>query len=231
MKTERVSLRLSERSVSDKIETSKNIVSSMNGNNKFTNPSPALAAITSATINLENAYIAAIDGGKSKTAFMHQQEAILDNLLLQLSNYVEATANAALAAGGDAQAVILSAGMDFKRAKNVAPLPLAPTGLTATSALEGEVELKWKSVKYARSYIVEISSDVSAIQGGTPNPNVFTPIANARLFIAWLFVDTVTKVKCTVPNLSSGTKYAFRVYALGTAGKGSKSVPVVVKVL
>ena len=224
MKNERVSLRLSERPTNDKIEYSRNIVISMTGNSNFTTPNPSLALVTTAANNTETASIAAIDGGKRKTAAMHQKEAILDNLLSQLGNYVEATANAAAAAGGDAQAVILSSGMDFKRAKNKAPLPLAPPSLSGVSTVEGAVNLKWKSVKYARSYIIEISNDITA--GGIISPTL--PESSARAFYTWTINDVCTKVKFTVGGLTSGTKYAFRIIALGTAGKGTASIPVVV---
>lgn len=227
MKIEKVSLRLSERPTNDKIEYSRNVVIFMTGNSNFTTPNPPLTSITTAANNLETASIAAIDGGKSKTATMHQKETILDNLLSQLGNYVEATANAAAAAGGDAQEVILSAGMDFKRPKNKAPLPLAPAGLTGASIVEGAVNLKWKSVKYARAYIIEISNDITA--GGVISPTL--PESGARVFYSWTINDVCTKVKFTVSGLTSGTKYAFRIIALGTAGKGAASIPVVVKVL
>ena len=233
MKTERVSLRLSERSVNDKIEFSRNLQNAMNGNSQFANPSPTLAAIKTATDNLETAALAAADGAKSKIAFMHQQEALLDNLLQQLGNWVDSLAKAAAAAGGDAQALILAAGMDFRRSANKAPLPFAPSGLNVVSVREGEADLKWKTVKYARSYVIEISNDVSAIQNGNPNPvtsTVPTLVANARVFITWNFGDVTTKTKFTILGLSSGTKYAFRVYAVGSAGKGNPSVPVVIKV-
>ena len=231
MKIEKVSQRLSERSTSDKIEYTRNVVTSMTGNSNFTTPNPALASITTAVNNVETANIAAADGGKSKHSFLEQQETVLDNLLSQLGNYVEATANAAAAAGGDAQAVILSAGMDFKRAKNKAPLPLAPGGLTGTSLLEGDVDLKWKSVKYARAYVIEISDDVTAITGGGTISPTTGSVSSSRVFITWAIADIATKCKITISGLNSGTKYAFSVYAIGTAGKGTKSVPVVVKVL
>ncbi len=227
MKIEKVSLRLGERPTNDKIEYSRNVVISITGNSNFTTPNPPLASVTTAANDTETASIAAIDGGKNKTATMHAKEAILDNILSQLGNYVEATANAAAAAGGDAQAIILSAGMDFKRPKNKAPLPLAPAGLTGVSIVEGAIDLKWKSVKYARAYIIEISNDITA--GGVISTTV--PESGARAFYVWSINDVCTKVKFTVSGLTSGTKYAFRVYAIGTAGKGAASIPVVVKVL
>jgi hypothetical protein len=225
MKNEHVSQRLSEREPDEKIEYCRTAVNSVNGNTYFTTPNPALTVITTAVDNYESANLAAKDGGKSKKANLLKEEVVLDNLMNQFGNYVESTANAAALLGGDAQAVILSAGMDFRRTRNKAPLPLAPSGLTGESVLESMVNLSWKSVKYARAYIVEISHDVTGIQSGAAAP------AAPTVFIIWDFADVVVKGKASVAGLSSGTKYAFRVYAIGTAGKGATSIPVVVKVL
>ncbi len=230
MKIEKVVLRLDERSTSNKIEYARNTVIKTGLNSLFSSLSGLTASITTAVNALETAYMAAIDGGKTNTSIMNQKEEALDLLLSQLGNSVAAIANGATATGGDAQSIILSAGLDFARPKNKAPLPLAPSSLTGVSIHEGAVNLKWKSVKYARAYVIEISSDVTAITGGgTITPSI--PESGARVFIVWDIADVSTKVKCTISGLTSGTKYAFRVYAIGTAGKGAVSVPVVVKVL
>src|ERR1700761_5421913 len=115
MKTERVSLKLAHTSVNDKIELGRNIVNAMTGNSLFAAAASLLPAVTTALNNLESANLAALDGGKSKKALLHQQEAIVDNLLLQVANLVEMAANASAAAGGDAQAVITAAGMNYHK--------------------------------------------------------------------------------------------------------------------
>lgn len=226
MKIERVSQRLGERTVSNKVEYARNVILCMTGNSNFSMPNPPLATVTTAIDNLDDAAAAAVSGGKNKTNAMNSKEDVLDNLLSQLGNYVESTASAAAATGGDAKTIITSAGMDYARPKNKAPLPLAPDGVKAVSTAEGQIDLNWKGVKYSRAYVVEISSDVAAI---TPTSGT-TPVTT-RVFISWVITDVCTKSKCTITGLISGTKYAFRVYAVGTAGKGAVSVPVVVKVL
>ena len=60
----------------------------------------------------------------------------------------------------------------------------------------------------AQSYIVEMS----------PNPPTNT---------SWTQVDVVTASKCTVSKLESGTKYWFRVAAVGSGGRGAWSDPAV----
>src|ERR1700744_3803329 len=112
MKNEKVSLRLAERTVDNKIEFSKGVVLSMTGNPFFPTPVPTLAQVSSAAQNLENAHVAAMNGGVDKTALQNQLEAELDNLMLRLGNHVESIANEAALTGGNAITIITSAGMD-----------------------------------------------------------------------------------------------------------------------
>src|SRR3989344_8237196 len=126
-----VSLKLSKQTVPAKIENARHYVTLMTGNANFATPVPSLSVVSTAINNLETAYNSALGGGKVLTAIMHDKEAILDNLVTQLSHYVEATAN-----GSDS--IILSAGMNVK----------LQTGVRRTSGLvikkgnqEGELKL------------------------------------------------------------------------------------------
>ena len=220
----KVSLKLSTRSADDKVEFARGMVTAMTGNASFTSPSPALATVSSAATDLENAIIAAQDGGKSKTALMHAKEVVLDNILTQLGLYVEATAN------GD-DSVILSSGANARHTKGAPQVPAVPANVNAaTGVAEGAISLNWETVKNARVYVVEQLDDASTIQssrsiapvsGGTLTPVV----AN------WHQVAIVTKSKISLSNLISGNKYAYRIYCVGAAGNGNYSTPVVIKVL
>jgi hypothetical protein len=77
--------------------------------------------------------------------------------------------------------------------------------------------------------IVEISSDLSATGGATGT--VTTGSSTARVYVDWVITDVCHKPKITLPGLTSGTKYAVRIIASGTAGKSVASSVVVVKVL
>jgi len=223
MKKVKVNLGLQSFSAAEKVELARSIVTAMTGNANFTTPNPALSAVTLAATNLDNAIQAAQDKGKSKVAVAHVAEATLDNLLTQLSLYVEIAAN-------NDYTKVLSAGMNVKQGSAAPQLLDAPTGVIAVNTTnEGEVIISWKRVKNSHAYIIEISDDVSAITG--PTVSTVTPSASARVFILWSFADVVTKSRCVISGLASATKYAFRVYAVGSAGKGNRSVPVVVKVL
>ena len=219
MKRKNVSLKLAKKSVSNKVEFARAIVAAMTGNLKFPAPSPTLSAISSAATNLENAITAAMDGGKSKTAAMRVKEKLLDDQLTQLGKYVDAIAN------GD-ESIILSSGMDAEADRTAPQIPDAPAHLSAEGgSAEGVVELKWRTVKGAKVYIVEQCDDVTALQSRTSSSSLPVPST------IWKQVAVVTKTKCSFPGLISGNKYAYRVYAISAGGNGDYSDVVVVKVL
>jgi len=231
MKNEKVILKLGDRPVNEKIEFARNIVISITGNSSLTNLASMLPAVTTAVNNLEAANIAALDGAKSKKVFLLQQEAILDNLLLQLGNNVEARANALASIGGDAKAVITSAGMDYKRDRTSASVPAAPGNVKALSTItEGDISLIWDGVHLAHVYVIEITTDPSIVglgnRAGVPAPGITLPAA-----VVWTQVKILTQRRFTLTGLVSGTKYAVRIYCVGTHGESAYSNVVVAKAL
>ena len=229
MKRVKIVLSLDDKNTDSKVEYNKNVINSMTGNSFFLSPNPTLAAVTAANNNFEAANTAAKDGGKSKIAARNAAETIIDNLMMQLINYAEAVANAAEAAGGDAKAVITSAGMDYRKSRSAPVLPDAPQNVTAsTTTNEGEIELRWVKVKGEHSYVIEMTTDPSIVGARTINP---VPIVITPTNVVWTQVRILTQTKFTVSNLTSGTKYAFHVYAVGAKGYGAYSNTVVAKAL
>jgi hypothetical protein len=230
MKNEKVSLKLSERTVDNKVEFGKSIVVSMTSNTNFPTPTPALPSVTTAINALDAAKVAAIGGGKSKTALMHQCEDTLDSILLQLANYVESVANAKAAAGGDAKALITSAGMDYKKQSSSTAVPDAPINIKAeTTKSEGEILINWDKVMGAHVYVIEMSTDSSVVGSraiGPPAGGIVTPT-----IVTFTLVKILSQRKFTLTGLDSGTKYALRVYAVGTHGYSPYSNVVVAKAL
>lgn len=74
--------------------------------------------------------------------------------------------------------------------------------------MPGRVVLSWKGIFGARNYEVQYSTDLSGETG-------------------WKSIsETPGKPRVNVDGLTSGTKYAFRVRALGKAEPGPYSGPV-----
>lgn len=124
----------------------------------------------------------------------------LDQLFSQCASYVESVA-------GPDESVISSAGMDPKSAGGAPTLPEPLTGLDVTVGdREGELDISWDPVSNAKSYLIQRSSD----------PN------NAA---NWVHASTSTKSSTTIDNLTSGTRYWFRVCAVGAVGQSGWSDP------
>jgi hypothetical protein len=220
MKTVRVCLKLSKRSPSEKIGFWGNIKTEMTSNSNFASPIPSLSDIDTEMGIFADDIVAAKSGDHSKVAAKNAQEERVDNLLSQLGNYVEQTANDAAMSGGDAKAIINSAGMDVEKPKLRSPVPDTPTGLKGSSTIENEIELSWKNQKYVRAFIVEISSDISLADG-----------TSQKVFTNWQITDVCHKPKIKLSGLTSGVKYAVRIISSGSAGKSNPSNVIMVKVL
>jgi hypothetical protein len=105
----------------------------------------------------------------------------------------------------NAAIIIAAANMDKRRGREKNPLPLAVEIIDAIFTNQpGTILVEWKSAKYARSYQLYMST---------------TPEIEA----SWIIIDTTTKRKLLVENLSSGVRYYFRVVTVGSSGKSYPS--------
>jgi hypothetical protein len=197
----RVILNLSKLSILEKLSLAKQISNSLTGNASFPTPSPPLAALNTATASLQTAHDeaqAARQESKNKTAVQNQMEDELDDVLTRLAGYVSSVS------GNDA-ALVTSAGMNFEQPKTPSGPIGTPQSFAATTGdSDGEIDLGWNSVDGAQSYVVEQS-----LQG--PPSGAWTP------------VKTTTKSSHTVTGLTSGTRYWFRVAAVGASGQSGWS--------
>jgi hypothetical protein len=131
----KVALNITQLSVPQKINKGRLIVDSVISHPaEFPNPIPTMTAITSAINDLETAWNDAADGGKTKTALMHDKENHLNKLLNHFANYVEITAD------GDEE-IVHKAGLDTKKTgtKHLPDFEVLP------SADRGAVLLRCKS--------------------------------------------------------------------------------------
>ena len=201
----KVSLGLAKMPIPLKIEKARHIVTAITGNVSFPTPFPTLASITTAINALETAYNAAQGAGPAQTATMHDKEVIVNNLLSQLANYVEMTANGV-------EAVILSSGMGVKRPATHRPF----TFTVRNGEHEGEVILQSEVTRNA-SYLWEISTD--------PLPTEPPAAPNAS---SWKPAGSSKQATFHINGLVARTKYWFRVATITSAGQGLWSDPVTI---
>jgi hypothetical protein len=190
-------------SVPEKIAKAKQIVTALTGNPNFPNPSPALATMTAGINDLEAAFTitqAAKQSLKSSVTDQSAKEDRLDQLVSQSASYVESVA-------GNDEKLIHEAGMDTKSAASAPSQVSIPTGLEVTTGdKDGELDPSWDKVAGARSYVIQIS----------PDPPTAT---------SWTHAGTSTKSSTTIGGLASGTRYWFRVAAVGASGQSGWSDP------
>ena len=198
----KITLGLSELSPEQKVTfTEERITSLTNNVATFPAPNPPVLALTTAKNNLDTR-LKAIAQQESlldaERAYAATEEAALDALLQQEASYVENIAN------GEVSIILLSG---FPLAQEPAPIgQLSPPQnlLGLATDIEGQTKLKWNSVHGAKSYIVECAT----------NPNG-----------PWVPVTVTTRISCLATNLTPGTKYWFRVRAVGAAGLSGWSDP------
>ena len=199
----RIKLNLKKLTTLEKIARARQIVTALTGNDNFTTPNPSLATLTAVANTVEqiNADVqAARATAIVKTAELTESEATLDRMLSQLASYVESVA-------GGSDALIASAGMTTRAQPSAPAMPTAPTGLLATAGEhDGEIDLQWDKVSRARSYVVQQS----------PDPPTDT---------SWTQRAIVVRAGTTIAGLTPGTKYWFRVAAVGPKGQSGWSDP------
>jgi hypothetical protein len=194
----RVALKLKDKTNPEDIEFARSVVTAMTGNANFPTPLPHLLDVTTAANELETAYTEALGGDVNKKAIQLSKRKTLDALLTKLGAYVQDTS------AGD-ELIIRSAGMEVQsRATPVGVLP-APENLKLTDGgNEGSLLLKWRKVKKASSYLLQISIDDN-------DP------------AKWNFLATTTVAKYLAINLPSGTVQYFRIAATNAAGQSTWS--------
>src|SRR5215212_6653334 len=194
----KIKLNLRSLTIPEKIARAQQVVAALTGNTSFTTPHPSLAEVTAAINGLEaaaNAAQAARLEARRRTAAQTVKEDDLVQTMTQLVAYVESVA-------GDDEELILSAGLEMRGGG--APdgsAPTAPETLTATTGHhDGEIDLSWDTVRGARSYVVERTTDPQA------GP--------------WTQSGVSPRSSLIVEGLDSGKRYYFRVAAVTLNGQG-----------
>jgi Fibronectin type III domain len=201
----KVKLSLATLSVPDKINWALSFNNSVKDDPRFAAHQSLIARAETAILELQAAYMEAQETrslSMTRTAVLHQKEDVFDQLLTALGLAVE------IESGGD-EAFILSKGASVKSYPVKASIPRHPEALSATkSASPGTIYLKWKRVSGSHSYLIRATGN----------------IADAD---SWVQVAVSTRTLAEVSGLDSGKQYWFQVSAVGSAGQGPWSDPVV----
>ena len=197
----RIRLDLRTLSVPAKISKGRQIVTAMTDHKGFPNPTPPLNEVTAAVDRLAQAssqvQLARAEV-TTQTVNQNNAESQLDQLLTQLAGYVESVA-------GKDDTLITSAGMQTKASASTPTLPSVPQAVTAAAGdHDGELFLSWKSVPNAKSYVIESSTDPATVT-------------------SWEHVGIATSATKTISGLKSGTRFWFRVAAVGAGGQSGWS--------
>lgn len=188
-----IKLDLQGKTVPQKIQFLRDIVTQMTGNANYTTPAPTLASITAKANALEaalGAQATAQQAAKTATTNLETKEGEADAAVNSLSNYVWETS------GGD-EAKIQGAGMTLRAPKTPTTSLPAPQGLAVTAGdEEGTLDATWDPVPKSKGYEVQTSPD---------------PVTGT----SWEYAETSTASKTSLTGLPSGSKIWVRVRALG----------------
>jgi fibronectin type III domain protein len=199
----RIKLNIRDLSVPDKVARGRQIVSAMTNNTNFSTPHPSLSDVTASLATLEQTHTSlqtAKATVKAKATALTDAEAKAERILSQLAAYVESIA-------GSDETIITSAGLETKMSRSAPTVLSPPQGLsTAVGDHDKKIDLSWKKVAKAKSYTIQFS----------PDP----PTAET-----WVHAAITTASSATIENLTSGTRYWFRVAAVGAMGQSGWSEP------
>jgi hypothetical protein len=198
MRKAKVKLSLHRKPIPAKVEMGRSIYDSMNGNPVFVAPSPSLAILKSVTDALEAAFIERQSGAHKAVATMHTAEELFDKVMTAMGAYVDNIAQGS-------EVIIVSAGMQVRRAKSSVGIPVKVENLRGFPAdVLGVIHLRWKRVYGKKSYNIYMKMDGEGDE-------------QYRLAVQ------STKASVTLEGLKSAQYYWFRVETLGSAGKGALS--------
>ncbi len=194
-----IKLDLRNKTVDQKISLGSNHITSMDGNLKYPDakrePSDAaFQAVQDALVASNGAADAAETIWKATILDRNNKEAAWDLAITARASNCES-----ITPGNRAD--LQTTGLPLRALPTPVGIPSAPINLLATPGkLTGQIDVRWKAVKGASSYIVE-----RMVHGGPG---------------AWEQVKLLSQVKFTDSGLVSGTTYAYRVRALAAAGEG-----------
>lgn len=165
------------------------VQSKMNGNEKFPDPGMLIIELSEITRQFDQAMIDASNGDREKIAIRNNVKALLIKKLKQVGEFVKKEAN-------DKEELLLSSGFDLTQPVDEIKLKHPNDFQILPGSKPGEMILKVRGVKGARSYMYQ----------WTPAP--VTPQS------IWQSIAG-TRCKKVITNLPLGQDYCFRMAAVG----------------
>ena len=177
----------------------RNVITKFTGNPSFPTPDVSLQDASAAVIALENAIIAASDGGRTRISEMHDQEKLTDTMFRSLAAYVDRIA------AGD-ESTILSSGFHESRQ----PTYSSKAILTMVDgAHSGSVIFKGKAIPRAGAYHFQMC------KGAIPLTED-----------GWILCGVSTRAEFELSGLDVMCLYYFRIAAITPEGLTDYSEPV-----
>lgn len=194
-----IKLDLQNKTVDQKISLGANHITSMDGNLKYPTAKReptdvAFQAAQTALVTANGAVDAAETVWKAAILDRNNKETAWDLAISARASNCES-----ITPGNRAD--LQTTGLPLRALPTPVGIPNAPLDLLATAGkITGQINVRWKTVRGASSYIVE-----RMVHTGTGN---------------WAQVKVLSQAKFTDTGLVSGTTYAYRVRALAAAGEG-----------
>ncbi len=203
MKKNKVALNLRGLGIPAKLQKTRAVAKSLTGNPDYPNPIPTpeeLVAIANKTESTFLKYQSLVQETASVRAILQEEDTLVDTVLTRVGGYVQ------VASGGD-EAKIRSVGFDIKSDSSRISVVGIPLALAASAGQKpGTVALKWKPVRGAHAYVVQVTETIGDAE-------------------SWKPAAVVTKSKALIEGLKTGTHYWFQVAVTAAVGQGAWSDP------
>lgn len=201
MRRNDITLRVTRLSMPALSGMGSNVYAKMNGNPAFPEPPVSMPEMESMIKRFTGLITLATHGSKLALIQRNSFAGRFADMLTQQAHYVRSCA------GGRAE-ILVTSGFPLRKLPQAIGIPGATAWIQArTGHAEGEIRVRWKTVKGAMSYAVFARA--------------YGPSGE------WILVGRTTRASFHLNGLASGTKHAFMVQALGTAGAGLMSAMAV----